>query len=96
MFVRLTHVQSKPGQMGDVVALYQSVVLPLLQQQPGFSSTQLLTDPLTNKGISMTVWETETDRQAADSNGFLLEQIMKVMPFLTAQPISESYIVEPG
>ena len=35
MFARVTHVQSKPGTLDAVVALYQDSVVPLLKQQPG-------------------------------------------------------------
>ncbi|MES2951387.1 MAG: antibiotic biosynthesis monooxygenase [Pseudomonadota bacterium] len=92
MFARVTHVQAKPDMLQDVVALYQDCVTPLLKQQQGFESTLLLTDPLTGKGMSITVWDSEASRQAADGNGFLREQIMKVMPMLAAPPVPEGYV----
>jgi heme-degrading monooxygenase HmoA len=92
MFARVTHVQSKPGKLDEVVALFQDSVMPLLKQQQGFKSSLLLTDPATGKGMSITVWETEADRQAGDSNGVLLEQVIKVMPLLAAPPLPESFV----
>jgi len=92
MFARVTHVQAKPEMLQDVVALYQDFVTPLLKQQQGFESTLLLTDPSTGKGMSITVWDSEANRQAADSNGFLREQIAKVMPMLAAPPVPEGYV----
>lgn len=92
MFARVTHVQPKPGKLDEVVALYQDCVLPLLKQQQGFHSTLLLTDPATGKGMSITLWDSQADRQAGDSNGFLLEQVLKVMPLLAAPPVAEGFI----
>ncbi|WP_317202690.1 antibiotic biosynthesis monooxygenase family protein [Janthinobacterium sp.] len=92
MFARVTHVQAKPGKLDEVVALFQDSVMPLLKQQQGFKSSLLLTDPATGKGMSITVWESEADRQAGDSNGMLREQVIKVMPLLAVPPVPESFI----
>lgn len=91
MFARVTHVQSKPGTLDAVVALYQESVVPLLKLQPGFESTFLLTDPATGKGMSITLWRSEAERQAADSSGLLVEQIVKVMPLLAVPPVPEGW-----
>ena len=92
MFARVTHVLAKPGKLDEVVALYQESVIPLLEQQDGFHSTFLLTDPASGKGMSITLWNSDAARQAGDSNGFLLQQVMKVVPLLAAPPIPEGYV----
>ncbi|SFM46880.1 antibiotic biosynthesis monooxygenase family protein [Rugamonas rubra] len=92
MFARVTHVQAKPGKLDEVVALYQESVIPLLAQQDGFHSTFLLTDPASGKGMSITLWNSDAARLAGDSNGFLLQQVMKVVPLLAAPPIPEGYV----
>ena len=92
MFARVTHVQSKPGKLDEVVALFQDSVMPLLKQQQGFKSSLLLSDPATGKGMSITVWESEADLQAGDTNGVLLEQVVKVMPLLAAPPVPEIFV----
>lgn len=94
MFARVTHVHALPGKLGDVARLYQDAVVPLLQRQPGFKHTSLLTNFATDKGMSITYWATEADRQAADSNGFLLAQIVKVIPMLAVPPVPESYLAK--
>ncbi len=92
MFARVTHVQAKPGKLDEVVALYQESVIPLLEQQGGFHSTFLLTDPSSGKGMSITLWNSDAARLAGDSNGFLLQQVMKVAPMLVAPPVAEGYV----
>ena len=94
MFARVTHVQAKPGKLDDVIALYQDAVVPLLKQQQGFDSTVLLSDPATGKGMSITLWRTEADRQAGDLNARLREQIVKVVPLLAAPPAVESFVAD--
>lgn len=94
MFARVTHVHAKPGKLGDVIALYQDAVVPLLKRQQGFDSTFLLSDPASGKGMSITLWHTEADRQAGDVNGQLREQIIKVMPLLAAPPVAESFVAD--
>ncbi|MFM9433152.1 heme-degrading monooxygenase HmoA [Janthinobacterium sp. CG_23.3] len=92
MFARVTHVQSKPEKLDEIVALFQDSVMPLLKQQQGFKSSLLLTDPATGKGMSITIWESEADLQAGDSNAVLLEQVLKVMPMLAAPPVPEIFV----
>ena len=42
--------------------------------------------------MSITLWHSEADRQAADSSGLLLEQIVKVMPLLAVPPVPEGLV----
>lgn len=94
MFARVMHIQSKPGKLDEVITCYQDSVMPVLKQQPGFSNTLLLTDPATGKGMSITLWHSEADQRACDSNGFLLEQVGKVVPLLAAPPVREDFIAD--
>ncbi|NHZ93652.1 hypothetical protein F2P45_32330 [Massilia sp. CCM 8733] len=91
MFARVTHIQAKPEKLGEVVALYTDSVLPVLQQLHGFKGTFLLTDPDTGKGMSITLWETQADRQAGDSDAALHGPIVEVMPLLAAPPLVQGY-----
>lgn len=92
MFARVMHIQSQPGKLDEIVALYRESVLPVLQQQKGFHDTLLLTDPDSGKGMSITLWESAADQQASDANEFLREQIGKVMPLLAGPPTREDYV----
>lgn len=94
MFTRVMHIQSRPGKLDEVIALYRNDVMPALKQQRGYSSTILLTDPSTDKGMSITIWNSEADQQVSEGSGFLLAQIGKVAPLLAAQPVQESYFAD--
>jgi len=92
VFARVMHIQSKPGKLEEVAALYQTSVLPALKQQDGFVSTFLLTDSTNGKGMSITIWRTEEALKASSSSGFLMEQIRKVVPLLEAPPVAEQLV----
>jgi hypothetical protein len=53
----------------------------------------LLTDPQTGIGISITIWETESEREAAVSGGFYDEKIEKFAALLTGTPVRKHYDV---
>ncbi|MDQ1922087.1 antibiotic biosynthesis monooxygenase family protein [Massilia pseudoviolaceinigra] len=91
MFARVTHVQAKPEKLAEIVALYNDSVLPVLQQLQGFKSTFLLTDPDSGKGMSITLWETEADRLAGDSDPALRGPIVAVMPLLAGPPEAQGF-----
>ncbi len=92
MFARVMHIHSKPGKIDQVVALYQESVIPALKQQKGFCKTLLLTDAASGNGMSITFWESESDQRHSETNGFLREQIGKVIPLLAAPPVREGFV----
>jgi heme-degrading monooxygenase HmoA len=89
--VVFTHVQAD---MEDaVIQLYDRSVLPAAMQQPGFRGLLHLVDHSKGKGISITLWETEDDMLAGESNGYYQEQLAKFEDKLSAFPTREDYEV---
>src|SRR5215208_2670367 len=58
-----------------------------LQAAAGFRGSDVATDPETGIGISVTMWETEADREAVEASGYYKEQIAKLADFLVETPI---------
>ena len=95
MYARVTTSQVDPSKAEEVEAIMQDIVLPMLRQQKGFKNYIPFVDRASGKAITVTVWETEEDRQASDQSGeFYKEAIAKVTPFFKAPPIVENYEVE--
>lgn len=92
MFTRVMHIQSRPGKLDEVVAVYKEAVVPALKLQPGFHSTMLLTDAAKQSGMSITIWASEADQQASERAGFLLAQVVKVAHLLAGPPLQESFV----
>jgi heme-degrading monooxygenase HmoA len=77
----------------EMVRVYREEVVPAAREQEGFKGAMLLTDPQTGIGISITIWETEAEREAAVSGGFYDEKIEKFAALLTGTPVRKHYDV---
>lgn len=76
-----------------MIPIYQQSVAPAAQPQPGFKGALLLTDRHSAKGISITLWESETAMVAGETTGYYQEQIRKFGAVFAAPPNREDYEV---
>ena len=93
MFARVITVHAQPGKIDEAATLYRDSIIPAARQQKGFNAAMLLTDPVTGKGISITLWETEADQKASEASGYLAQQLGKIVPLLAGPPVRESFVV---
>ena len=95
MYARITNFQADPDpkKIDEAIRIVQSLVLPAVQQQKGFVSYTQMIDRATGCGMSISVWQTEADLHASESNGYYREQLAKVGPYLTAPPTRAVYEV---
>ena len=93
MFARVLTIHTQTGKTEEAAAIYRDSILPAAREQKGFSGALLLTDPVTGKGISVTLWETEADQKAGESSGYVQQQLGKVAPLLAGPPQRESFVV---
>ena len=94
MFARVTFSQVSPDKIDEAVGVLRDSLLPDARQQRGYKGYLLLGDRATGKGISITLWETESDREASDQPSEYYREVMaRVTPFFTAQPVVEYYDV---
>jgi heme-degrading monooxygenase HmoA len=93
MHARVVDLRVRPGDTKEMVRIYRDSVMPAARRQPGFRGALLLTDPDTGIGISVTMWETEADREAGEASGYYKEQISKFADFLTETPVRKHYEV---
>jgi len=93
MHTRIMTVQVQPGKMDELIGTYRDSIVPAAKEQKGFRGGFLLTDPSTNKIISISLWETEADMTAGEASGYLKEQTAKVVPTFAGPAIKEHYEV---
>jgi heme-degrading monooxygenase HmoA len=93
MHARVMDLRVRPGDTEEMVRNYRGSVMSAARRQPGFRGALLLTDPETGIGISVTMWETEADREAGEASGHYKEQIEKFSDFLTETPVRKHYEV---
>ena len=77
----------------EAINIYKESVVPAAKEQKGFISMNLLTEPDTNRFISITFWESENAMIASESSGYLQEQLGKIAALFVGPPTIQSYIV---
>ena len=92
MHARVVDLRVRPMETKEVVRIYKDSVLPAAREQSGIMGALLLTDS-TGIGISITLWETEEDRETGEASGFYKEQIKKFADHLTETPVRKHYDV---
>ena len=93
MYTRVVTLQIQPGKAEEAVRIFRDSVVPAAKQQPGFKSALLMTDSNGGKGIAITFWETEADREANEGSGYFQQQVAKVGQVVAAPPTRENYEV---
>lgn len=93
MKARAVTVKAQPGKLAEIVAVYKDSVVAAGKKQKGFKGAWLLTDAEGNKGISITLWDTEADLNLSETNGYYQEQIGKMKPLMAGPPTLEHYEV---
>lgn len=92
MYARVTTTQFSPYRLDEAISIIRENTVPAAQQQTGFKGYLLLVDRSTGKGITITLWEEETDRQVTGLNSdYYRAEIGKVVPMLTDAPLVEDF-----
>ena len=93
MEARVVDLRILPTEAREVVRIYRDSVLPAARRQQGFKGALLLTDDETGVGISISLGETEEDREKGEANGFDQQQTRKFSELLTETPVRKHYNV---
>jgi heme-degrading monooxygenase HmoA len=91
MYARVTTLEAQPGKAEEIIRIYRDTVVPAAKELQGFKGAWLLTDLNGNRGISITLWETDADLKASETSGFYQEQVGKFLDLAAAPPIREAY-----
>ncbi len=93
MFAQLVRVKVQPGKVDEAIAIFNDSVIPAAKQQKGFRNAYLLVDRSANRGIGLSLWETEADVAALATSGFYQEQVAKFAVVFAGPPEREVYEV---
>jgi hypothetical protein len=94
MYAIAVSSQIQLDKVDQAVSIFRDSVVPAYQQMSGFKNALLLIDPVTGKGLGISIWETEGDRTAIQTSGALQEQMAKFATVLAAQPTPGAYEVK--
>ena len=90
MYARVTTTQFSPYRLDEAISIMRENTLPAAQKQTGFKGYLFLVDRSTGKGITITLWEEESDRQITGPNSdYYRQEIGKIVPLLTDSPTVE-------
>ena len=82
---------AKRDELDEAIQTYQDSIVPAAQQQKGFKGAFLLTNSHTGKAVSITLWETEEDMIASETDPYCQEQIAKVGSVLAGPGMVDHY-----
>ena len=96
MYARIFSAHFQPDKLGEASRVVQELIAPVVQLQKGNKSVSFLLDEASGKGMIVTVWATEADRDASEHNGFLRQQIGKLATLVAGRPSVERFEVVVG
>ena len=91
MYARVVTSYVLPHKLNEMTVLYQETLLPLIEHQSGFKGIFVLTNPQTNKEVSITMWETKNAMAAFNAN--LIPLADHFLPLLAEAPAVEIFEV---
>ena len=90
MYARVTTTQFSPYRLDEAIHIAREQIVPAAQQQTGFKGFLMLVDRSSGKGITITLWEGEEDRDVTASNSsYYRDAIGKIVPLLEDAPLVE-------
>jgi heme-degrading monooxygenase HmoA len=93
MYARVTFSQINPGMEEENTHITKDSVIPSAKKQKGYIGLYQLADRKNKKGIVITLWESEADMIAAETNGFYQQQVAKFKDIVSGPTTREAYEV---
>jgi heme-degrading monooxygenase HmoA len=93
MFARMVSFAPRRDAVEELVALYQSSVIPAATEQKGFRGATLLTDRANARATSITFWESEADLLQSEKSGYFRRQLEALREHLVDEPVRTVYEV---
>ena len=84
MYASVTTFHVAPDDLDEVVRLGQEVLLPGMQDHPGFVGYYALADRATGKVVSVSLWESEAALRARDASSAARERAVVLAPYIDA------------
>lgn len=91
MYARMNTSRWNPEQRAHGLQLTTDTIIPSYAKQPGYRGYVLLLEPDGDKGIAITLWDTDEDREA--SRSVALEMTAELRGVLLERPLTENYEV---
>ena len=86
MYAQVVRASVQPGKIDELITIFRDGVIPAALVAPGFRKAFMFVDRASNRGMGVSLWETEADVTALATSGFYQEQVGKLAGVLAEQP----------
>jgi len=90
LYARVAQARIQPQGTPEATGIYEGQVVPALNTHPGFEGAILLTQPNSDRGISISFWETEQNRIGGGIGGLYQDQLAHFARMCTETPIRKA------
>ncbi len=91
MYVRAGTGQIQSGKMREAIDIANDSVVPAVKAQKGFRGIYFMTNAASGSFLALSVWETEADMLASESDAFSLEPFAKIGALMAGPPEFDHY-----
>jgi len=91
MYVRAGTGQIQSGKMREAIDIANDSVVPAAKAQKGFRGIYFMTNAASGNFLALSVWETEADMLASESDAFSLEPFAKIGALMAGPPEFDHY-----
>jgi heme-degrading monooxygenase HmoA len=91
MYARMNTARWNPERYDEAMKLTEDTIIPAYQEHPGFEGYILLTEPGSDKGVAITLWDSEENRTSSEDIARRMTAELKGI--LAEPPLTENYEV---
>ena len=91
MYVRAGTSEIQSGKMQETIDIANNSVVSAVKAQKGFRGIYFMTDAANGNFLALSVWETEADMLASESDGSSREQFAKIGALMAGPPEFDHY-----
>ena len=91
MYARVNTARWNPDRYDEAMDLTRDTIIPAYQEHPGFEGYILLTEPDGDKGVAITMWDTEENMES--STEIARRMTAELKGILAEPPVTENYEV---
>jgi len=91
MYVRAGTSQIQSRKMPEAIDIANDSVVPDVKAQKGFRGIYFMTGAASGNFLALSVWGTEADMLASETDGFSLEPFAKIGALMAAAPEFDHY-----
>lgn len=94
MHARATVAQFQPGTTDEAISILRDVMLPRAKEQRGFKGALILSDADNDRGIVITLWETEEDLLESSPPEDIIADVERLGELMTDSSTQHTYDVD--